>query len=81
MFGFFTHGIRRPNTLMSLRFGLLGLMGALQSADVAPTSAQMAALGVPQRALAELMKFWGEFKTKDLANLNAELDEGKSADH
>lgn len=72
MFGFSTRGIRRPNTLMSLRSGLLGLMGALQSADVATTFTQMPAVAVRRQALGELMKLWAGFKAKDLAIFNEE---------
>lgn len=72
MFALFMRGVREPDTLMSPRFGLLVPMGALQSADVTPTSAQMVAVAVRQRAFAELMKPWAELKAKDLAILNEE---------
>jgi photosystem II stability/assembly factor-like uncharacterized protein len=73
MFAFFMRGTAGPDTLMSLRFGLLGMMGTLQGADVAPTAAQIAAVADRRRALAELMRKWAEFKTKDLAKLNSDL--------
>ncbi|HEV2488838.1 MAG TPA: hypothetical protein VGT03_03445 [Candidatus Acidoferrales bacterium] len=73
MFAFFMRGSRGPDTLTSLRFGLLGLMDSLQNADVAPTAAQVAAVADRQRALADLMRRWTALKTQDLAKLNAAL--------
>ncbi|HKW88066.1 MAG TPA: hypothetical protein VJN21_04855 [Candidatus Acidoferrales bacterium] len=73
MFAFFRRGTRGPDTLTSLRFGLLGLMDTLQGADVAPTSAQVAAVSDRVHALAEIMRRWKEFQSQDLTRLNAEL--------
>ena len=72
-FAFFRRGNQGPDTMTSLRFGLLGLMDALQGADVAPTASQVAAVADRRRALAELMKRWEAFKDQDLKKLNVEL--------
>jgi photosystem II stability/assembly factor-like uncharacterized protein len=73
MFAFFMRGAQGPDTLLSLRFGLLGLMSTLEAADVAPTAPQIAAVNNRRGALADLMRRWAEFKSQDLARLNRDL--------
>jgi photosystem II stability/assembly factor-like uncharacterized protein len=73
MFAFFMRGAQGPDTLLSLRFGLLGLMNSLQAADVVPTVPQIAAVNNRRLALADLMRHWEEFKNQDVAKLNRDL--------
>jgi photosystem II stability/assembly factor-like uncharacterized protein len=77
MFALFRRGARGPDTLISLRFGLLGLMDTLQAADIAPTAAQVAAVADRRRALADLMGRWTALKTQDLVKLNTALANAK----
>lgn len=74
MFAFFRRGVSGPDTMMSLRFGLLGLMEGLQAADVSPTAAQIAAVADRRRALANLIEKWTALKNVDLKELNRKLE-------
>ena len=75
MFAFFRRGVSGPDTMMSLRFGLLGLMEGLQAADVSPTAAQIAAVADRRRALANLIEKWTALKDVDLKELNRKLEQ------
>ena len=62
-----------PPTLNSVRGSLFVLMNILQTADVPPTSPQVAAVSERRQAAAEVMSRWAEVKAKDLAKLNEAL--------
>jgi hypothetical protein len=73
LFAFFRGGASGPATLTTLRFGLSGLMGMLQEADVAPTMPQVAAARKQRQTLEKLMAQWMALKTTGLARVNAAL--------
>jgi hypothetical protein len=69
-------GQGRPSTeptLSRLNGELVGLMGVVDGADVAPTTQAMAASEQLQRALAALLSRWNEIKEKDVKALNEQL--------
>ncbi len=63
-----------PESLGILRFQLSGLMGQIESADVAPTMPQTAAAATLRASLAKLVARWTALKTTDLAELNRALE-------
>jgi hypothetical protein len=63
------------DTLAGISRSLSMLMGLLQGADAAPTPQAVAAVADSLKALGDLMARWNELKTRDLANLNAQLKE------
>lgn len=60
-------------SLMSVRRDLGGLLGVLQSADVAPTTQAAAAAANTSEALAKWITRWDALKTTGLAQVNAAL--------
>ncbi len=62
-----------PDTFGSVNGSLNSLMQNLQEADVAPTTQVVAAVADRRRAYVGLMERWTALKTRDLANLNAQL--------
>jgi photosystem II stability/assembly factor-like uncharacterized protein len=63
------------DTLAGINRSLSMLMGLLQGADAAPTPQAVSAVADSLKALEDLMARWNELKTRDLANLNAQLKE------
>jgi photosystem II stability/assembly factor-like uncharacterized protein len=53
---------------------LLGLMGVVEGADVAPTTQAVAASEQVQRSLAQVLSRWRETKEKDVKLLNEQLN-------
>jgi len=71
-------GARYLNTpegrsLARLNSGLGTLLNALDTADAAPTTQQLAMFGELEKALLEQLSAWAQLKSKDLAQLNDEL--------
>ena len=64
--------IRNPN-LTSLNSGFSSLLENLQSADMAPTDATVAAAVELKRTLAKLLSDWNQVKTRDVASMNEQL--------
>ena len=60
-----------PPTLYSVSNGMMAAAMAMQSADVAPTTAQVAACTRAQAQSAEVMARWTALSTTGLAELNA----------
>jgi hypothetical protein len=65
--------VATPDSFRSVRGRLNSLMTALQSADVAPTIQQAAAVADRSKALADLMRQWEQFKTSEIPALNQQL--------
>jgi hypothetical protein len=66
-------GASSEPSLSRLNGELLGLMGVVEGADVAPTSQAMSASQQLQKLLAEVLSRWSELKDKDLKALNDQL--------
>ena len=62
-----------PPTLASIAGSLQMLMGRMQGADRAPTSADIAALGQVTSEFESVMSRWGKLKGEPLAELNRSL--------
>jgi hypothetical protein len=60
-------------SLSRLNGELLGLMGLVEGADLAPTTQAVAGSEQAQRMLAEVLARWGEIKDKDVKPLNEQL--------
>lgn len=60
-----------PATLASITGTLMGAANAMQGAEVAPTTNQVAACDRASRQLSDVMKKWATLKTTGLAALNA----------
>jgi hypothetical protein len=73
--GFGPRGGGGQDTLAGINRSLSMLMGLLQGADAAPTPQAVSAVADSLKALEDLMARWNELKTRDLANLNAQLKE------
>ena len=67
-----TIDIRNPN-LTNLNNGFSSLLENLQSADVTPTDATVAAASELRRALAKLLNDWNDLKTKDVGAMKEQL--------
>ncbi|MBI3478659.1 MAG: glycoside hydrolase [Acidobacteria bacterium] len=66
-------------SLARLNTGFASVLSALDSADAAPTTQQSAMVGELEKALAEQLAAWEQFKSKDVAELNARLKQSGSA--
>jgi hypothetical protein len=66
-----------PKSLAALRGALLGLMGLLQEADVAPTTQALAAAADLKRAQQAIFDSWQLIKTQDIAAMNEQLRNSK----
>ena len=73
MFGGGRGGPGGPPTLTSVRMQLARMEHHLQSADEAPTSAQVEAGQTAAKPLADLLQQWEQVKQTDLKALNASL--------
>jgi photosystem II stability/assembly factor-like uncharacterized protein len=60
-------------SLAHLNSGMSAIIGALDTADAAPTSQQVAMFGELNKALAEQLGAWLELKSKDIPQLNEQL--------
>jgi photosystem II stability/assembly factor-like uncharacterized protein len=69
--GFFRRGSAGPPTLESASNALLGAAMAMQSADLAPTAAQVAACDRTRSQAAPLLAQWARLRTAGLAAFNA----------
>jgi photosystem II stability/assembly factor-like uncharacterized protein len=63
-------------SLSRLNAGYNELLSALDSADAPPTTEQSAMVAELDKALAEQLAAWNQIKTKDLADLNRQLQKG-----
>ncbi|HEV8197682.1 MAG TPA: hypothetical protein VGP87_13640, partial [Gemmatimonadales bacterium] len=75
---FFGRGPAGPPTLESASTALLAAAMAMQGADVAPTSAQVAACDRARAQAAEVMARWTTLKTTGLAAFNAKRKAGQT---
>jgi hypothetical protein len=66
-------------SLARLNAGFATVLSALDSADAAPTTQQSAMVGELEKALAEQLAAWEQLKSKDVAELNAQLKQSGSA--
>jgi hypothetical protein len=69
--GFFRRGPAGPPTLESASNALLGAAMVMQSADLAPTAAQVAGCQRARTQAAAVMAAWNRLKTAGLAAFNA----------
>jgi len=69
----FGRGAAGPATLGSVRTQLARLMHSIESADMAPTSAQSEALGIAEKPLDGLIEQWRQVKQTDVKALNERL--------
>jgi hypothetical protein len=60
-------------SLARLNAGFASIISALDSADAAPTTQELATVAELEKALAEQLAAWNEIKTKDLPNLNEQF--------
>src|SRR5271156_5524849 len=60
-------------SLTRLNAGFNALVSALDTADAAPTTQQVAIFGELDKALEEQLSAWGQLKSKDIPALNEEL--------
>jgi len=60
-------------SLSRLNSGLSAVLSALDSADAAPTTQQVAMVADLEKALGEQLSNWEQMKSKDVADLNAQL--------
>ena len=60
-------------SLARLNSGLGTLLNALDTADAAPTTQQLAMFGELEKALQEQLSAWAQLKSKDVAQMNDEL--------
>jgi photosystem II stability/assembly factor-like uncharacterized protein len=60
-------------SLARLNTGLSAVLSALDSADAAPTNQQLAMVADLEKALGEQLTNWEQVKSKDVADLNAQL--------
>ena len=60
-------------SLSRLNNGLGAIVGALDTADAAPTTQQVAMFGELEKALAEQLSAWEQVKAKDIPSLNEQL--------
>jgi hypothetical protein len=68
-----TPGRANTGTLVGMNSALKTVYEAVDSADAAPTSQQLATLGDLQRSLAPLLVRWNQIKSRDVAALNEKL--------
>jgi len=60
-------------SLARLNSGFSALVGALDTADAAPTTQQVAMFGELDKALKEQLSAWGQLRSKDIPALNEQL--------
>jgi len=60
-------------SLARLNGGLNALVSALDTADAAPTTQQVAMFGELEKALEEQLSAWGQLKSKNISELNGQL--------
>jgi photosystem II stability/assembly factor-like uncharacterized protein len=60
-------------SLSRLNSGLSAVVSALDTADAAPTTQQVAMFGELEKALEEQLSAWGQLKSKDIPELNEQL--------
>ena len=73
--GYGTRFLSTPEgrSLARLNTGLNMLLGALDSADAAPTTQQSATFAEVEKALSEQLSAWAQVKSKDVPQLNEQL--------
>jgi hypothetical protein len=73
--GYGTRFLSTPegHSLARLNGGLNALVSALNSADDAPTTQQIATFAEVEKALEEQLSAWGQIKSKDVPELNQQL--------
>jgi hypothetical protein len=73
--GYGTRYLSTPEgrSLSRLNSGLSTLVSALDTADAAPTTQQVAMFGELDKALDEQLSAWGQLKSKDIPELNEQL--------
>jgi hypothetical protein len=73
--GYGTRFLATPEgrSLSRLNTGLGTVLGALDSADAAPTTQQSAMFVEVEKALSEQLNTWGQLKSKDVTDVNAKL--------
>ena len=62
-----------PNSFQAVTRSLQQVMQSLESADVAPTQGDVAALQQAQQSLTTTIARWNEIRNKDLQQLNSAL--------
>jgi hypothetical protein len=65
--------IPEGRSLSRLNSGLGTLVNALDTADAAPTTQQVAMFGELEKALQEQLSAWGQLKSREIPNLNEKL--------
>jgi hypothetical protein len=67
--------LSRPEgrSLSRLNSGLAAILSALDTADAAPTTQELAMFTEVEKALEEQLSAWGQLKSKDLPELNQQL--------
>jgi photosystem II stability/assembly factor-like uncharacterized protein len=75
--GYGTRFLSTPEgrSLARLNTGYSAVLSALDSADAAPTTQQSAMAGELDKALAEQLAAWEQIKSRDMAELNARLQQ------
>jgi hypothetical protein len=73
--GYGTRFLSTPEgrSLSRLNTGLGAVLGALDSADAAPTTQQSAMFAEVEKALSEQLNTWDQLKSKDVTDLNTKL--------
>jgi hypothetical protein len=73
--GYGTRYLSTPEgrSLSRLNSGLSALVSALDTADAAPTTQQVAMFVELEKALEEQLSTWGQLKSKDIPELNEQL--------
>jgi len=66
-------GTPEGRSLARLNSGFNALVSSLDSADVAPTTQQVAMFVELEKALDEQLSAWGRLKSEDIPELNQEL--------
>ena len=64
-------------SLSRLNSGFNALVSALDTADAAPTTQQIAMFGELNKALEEQLSAWAQLKSKDIPELNEQLKKAK----
>jgi hypothetical protein len=73
--GYGTRFLSTPEgrSLSRLNTGLGTVLGALDSADAAPTTQQSAMFAEVEKSLSEQLNMWDQLKSKDVTDLNTKL--------
>ena len=77
--GYGTRYLSTPagRSLSRLNSGFNALVSALDTADSAPTTQQVAMFGELNQALEEQLSVWDKLKSKDIPELNAQLKKAR----